>query len=89
MTKKKRFTEEQILPILKQAEAGLPVKELCRKRHIPDAAFCTWRQKYGGLEVSEARRLKALEEENARPKTLLPESMLDTEALKAALNRKY
>lgn len=72
MTEKKRFTEEQILPILKQAEAGLPVKELCRKRHIPDAAFCSWRPKYGDLEVSEARRLKALEEENARSRHCWP-----------------
>ncbi len=86
---KKRFTEEQIIPILKEAEAGLPVKELCRKYNISDATFYTWRKKYGGLEVSEARRLKALEEENARLKKLLAESMLDTEALKAALNRKY
>ncbi|WP_220150133.1 IS3 family transposase [Marinobacter pelagius] len=85
---KKRFTEEQIIPILKEAEAGLPVKELCRKYNISDATFYTWRKKYGGLEVSEARRLKALEEENARLKKLLAESMLDTEALKAALNRK-
>ena len=59
---KKRFTEEQIIPILKEAEAGLPVKELCRKYNISDATFYTWRKKYGGLEVSEARRLKALEE---------------------------
>ncbi|MFT6420435.1 MAG: putative transposase [Porticoccus sp.] len=89
MNMKKRFTEEQIIPILKEAEAGLPVKELCRKYNISDATFYTWRKKYGGLEVSEARRLKALEEENARFKKLLAESMLDTEALKAALNRKY
>ena len=82
---KKRFTEEQVIPILKEAEAGLPVKELCRKYNISDATFYTWRKKYGGLEVSEARRLKALEEENARLKKLLAESMLDTEALKAAL----
>ena len=86
---KKRFTEEQIIPILKAAEAGLPVKELCRKYNISDATFYAWRKKYGGLEVSEARRLKAVEEENARLKKLLAESMLDTEALKAALNRKY
>ena len=86
---KKRFTEEQIIPILKEAEAGLPVKVLCRKYNISDATFYTWRKKYGGLEVSEARRLKALEEENTRLKKLLAESMLDTEALKAALNRKY
>ena len=86
---KKRFTGEQIIPILKEAEASLPVKELCRKYTISDATLYTWRKKYGGLEVSEARRLKAFEEENARLKKLLAESMLDTEALKAALNRKY
>lgn len=86
---KKRFTEEQIITILKEAEAGLPVKELCRKHGISDATFYTWRKKYGGMEVSEARRLKVLEEENARLKKLLAEAMLDTEALKAALNRKY
>ncbi len=86
---KKRFTEEQIIRILKEAEAGVSVKELCRKYSISDATFYTWRKKYGGLEVSEARRLKALEEENNRLKKLLAESMLDNEALKVALNRKY
>ena len=86
---KKRFTDEQIISILKEAEAGLPVKELCRKHNISDATFYTWRKKFGGLEVSEAKRLKALEDENARLKKLLAESMLDSEALKAALNRKY
>ena len=86
---KKRFTDEQIIAVLKEAEAGLPVKELCRKHNISDATFYTWRKKYGGLEVSEARRLKALEEENARLKKLLAESMLDADALKAALNQKY
>lgn len=86
---KKRFTDEQIISILKEAEAGLPVKELCRKHNISDATFYTWRKKFGGMEVSEAKRLKALEDENARLKKLLAESMLDSEALKAALNRKY
>lgn len=86
---KKRFSEEQIISILKEAEAGLPVKELCRKHNISDATFYTWRKKYGGLEVSEARRLKSVEDENARLKKLLAESLLDNEALKAALNRKY
>ncbi len=86
---KKRFTEEQIIRILKEAEAGLPIKELCRKHNISDVTFYTWRKKYGGLEVSEARRLKGLEQENAKLKKLLAGSMLDNEALKAALNRKY
>ena len=72
-----------------EAEAGLSVKELCRKHAISDATFYTWRKKYAGLEVSEARRLKGLEQENAQLKKLLAESMLDNEALKVALNRKY
>jgi putative transposase len=89
MSMKKRFTEEQIISILKEAEAGLSVKELCRKHNISDATFYTWRKKLGGLDVSEARRLKALEEENNRLKRLLADAMLDNEALKVALNRKY
>jgi len=86
---KKRFTEEQIIGVLKEAEVGVPVKELCRKHNISDATFYNWRKKFGGLEVSEARRLKALEDENARLKKLLAESTLDNDALKAALHRKY
>lgn len=87
--KKKRFKEEQIIGFLKEAEAGLPVKELCRKHGFSDASFYTWRSKYGGLEVSEAKRLKALEIENAKLKKLLAETMLDKEALTAALRKKY
>ena len=68
---KKRFSDEQIISILKEAEAGLAVKELCRKHNISDATFYTWRKKFGGMEVSEARRLKVIEEENARLKKLL------------------
>ena len=86
---KKRFNEQQIITILKEAEAGIPVKELCRKHNISDATFYTWRKKYSGMDVSDARRLKALEEENAKLKKLLAESMLGAEALKAALNQKY
>ena len=85
---KKRFSEEQIIRILKEAESGVPVKELCRKYGFSDATFYNWRQKYGGLEVSEARRLKTLEAENQRLKKLLADSMLDNEALKAALSEK-
>lgn len=86
---KKRFSEEQIIGVLKEAEAGVPVKELCRKHNISDATFYTWRKKFGGLDVSDARRLKSLEDENARLKKMLAGSMLDQKALKAALNRKY
>ncbi len=86
---KKRFNEQQIITILKEAEAGIPARELCRKHGISDATFYTWRKKYAGLDVSEARRLKALEDENARLKKLLAETLLDAEALKIALSQKY
>jgi putative transposase len=86
---KKRFTEEQIIGFLKEAEAGVPVKELCRKHGFSDASFYTWRSKFGGMEVSDAKRLKAMEQENARLKKLLAEAMLDKEALEAALRKKY
>lgn len=86
---KKRFNEQQIITILKEAEEGIPVRELCRKHGISDATFYTWRKKYAGMDASEARRLKALEDENARLKKLLAEAMLDAEALKLALNQKY
>jgi putative transposase len=85
---KKRFTDEQIIGFLKEAEAGVPVKELCRKHGFSDAAFYTWRSKFGGMSVPDAKRLKELEAENARLKRLLAESILDTEALKVALGRK-
>ncbi|VWC07456.1 transposase [Burkholderia lata] len=78
---KKRFTEQQIIGFMKEAEAGMPVKELCRKHGFSDASFYTWRANFGGMEVSEARRLKDLEVENARLKKLLAEAMLDMEAL--------
>ena len=74
--RKSRFSEEQIIGILKEHQAGLPVAEICRRHGISDATFYTWRSKYGGLEVSEARRLKALEEENRKLKKLLAEQML-------------
>src|SRR4051812_7769248 len=72
--KKKRFTEQQIIGFLKEAEAGVPVKELCRKHGFSDAAFYGWRTKFGGLQVNEARRLRELEAENAKLKKLLAES---------------
>jgi putative transposase len=89
MDMKKRFSEEQIIGFLKEAEAGIPVKELCRKHGFSDASFYTWRSKFGGMDVSDAKRLKAMEQENARLKKLLAETMLDKEALEAALRKKY
>jgi len=86
---KKRFTEAQIIGFLKDAQAGVPVKELCRKHGFSDAAFYGWRAKFGGMQVDDAKRLKALEAEIAKLKKLLAESMLDAEALRAALRGKY
>lgn len=85
---KKRFTEEQIIGFLRLAQGGVPMKELCRKHGFSDAAFYGWRAKFGGMQVDDAKRLKALEAENAKLKKLLAESMLDAEALKAALRGK-
>lgn len=89
MDVKKRFSEEQIIGFLKEAERGVPVKELCRKHGFSDASFYLWRGKYGGMEVSDARRLKALEIENARLKKLLAESMLENEVTREALRKKF
>ena len=86
--KKNRYSEEQIIGFLKQAEAGMPVKELCRKGGFSDAAFYRWRAKYGGMGISEARRLKDLESENAKLKKLLAEAHLDIHALKGAFGVK-
>lgn len=80
--KPSRFTEEQIIGILREQEAGASTAEVCRTHGISDATFYKWKARYGGLEVSEARRLKALEDENARLKRLLAEAMLDNAALK-------
>lgn len=87
--KRSRFSEEQIIGILKEHAAGRSATELCRKHGISDATFYTWRKKYGGLEVSEARRLKALEAENARLKKLLAESMLDVSTLREMLGKNF
>jgi putative transposase len=85
----KRFTEEQIIGVLKEAEAGAKTKELCRKYGISDATFYNWKAKYSGMTVSEARRLRELEAENAKLKKLLAESELDKAALKELLGRKW
>ena len=85
--RKSRFSEEQIIGILKEHQAGLAVAEICRRNGISDATFYTWRSKYGGLEVSEAKRLKALEEENRKLKKLLAEQMLDAATLREMLGR--
>ena len=87
--KRKRFTEEQIIGILKQAQAGMKISDLCRLNGISDATFYTWRSKYGGMEVSDAKRLKELEAENARLKKLLAESILENEVTREALRKKW
>lgn len=86
--KKSRFSEEQIIGFLKQAEAGMPIKELCRNGGFSDATFYKWRLKFGGMEVSDARRLKELESENAKLKKLLAEAHLDIHALKSVFGVK-
>ena len=86
--KKRRFTEQQIIGFLKEAEAGITVKELCRKHGFSDAAFYGWRSKFGGMQVHEAKRLRELEAENAKLKKLLAEAHLDVEALKVAFGVK-
>ena len=87
--KRSRFSEEQIIGILKQAEAGVKVQDLCRQNGISDATFYKWRAKYGGLEVSEAKRLKQLEEENARLKKLVTDLMLDNTMLKDVASKNF
>ena len=86
---KKRFTDEQMIGVLKAAEAGMKVADLCRKYGISDATFYNWKAKFGGMTVSEAQRLKALEAENNKLKRLLAETMLDNAALKDVVGRKW
>ena len=86
---KNRFTEEQIIGVLKEAEAGMKVADLCRKHGISDATYYNWKAKFGGMTVSEAQRLKALESENSKLKRLLAESLLDNAALKDVVGRKW
>ena len=86
--KKSRYSEEQIIGFLKQAEAGMQIKELCRKGGFSDATFYKWRAKFGGMDVTDARRLKELESENAKLKKLLAEAHLDIHALKGVFGVK-
>jgi putative transposase len=86
---KKRFTEEQIIGFLREGDKGVPVKELCRKGGFSEASYYLWRGKYGGMEVSDAKRLKTLEAENGKLKKLLAESMLENEVTREALRKKW
>ena len=87
--KGKRFTEEQIIGILKEAEAGAATKDLCRRHGISEQSFYRWKAKYGGMEVSEAKRLRALEDENGRLKHIVAEQALDIAALKGVLGKRW
>ena len=86
---KKRFTEEQIIGFLREADAGMPVKDLCRRHGFSEASYYLWRGKFGGLGVSDARRLKALEAENTKLKKLLAEAMLEQEVTREVLRKKW
>ena len=85
--KQKWFTDEQVIGIPKEADAGMVVADLCRRHGMPSAAFCAWKSKHGGLELSEARRLRGLEEEDAKLRRLLAEAMLDDAGLKDLLGK--
>jgi putative transposase len=87
--KRLRFTEEQIIAVLREQEAGMKTADICRKHGISDATFYKWKAKCGGLEVSEAKRLRALEDENGRLKRMLADAMLDNAALKDLLGKKW
>ncbi len=85
---KKRYSEEQIIGFLREADAGLPVKDLCRKHGFSEASYYAWKAKFGGMNVSDAQRLKALEAENSKLKRLLANSMLEVDALREVLKGK-
>ncbi len=85
---KKRFSEEQIIGFLREADAGLPIKELCRKHGFSEASYYLWRSKFGGMSVPDAKRLKELETENTRLKKLLAEQMLENEVIRDVLRKK-
>jgi len=86
---KKRFTEEQIIGFLREAEAGMPIKDLCRQHGFSEASYYLWRSKFGGMSVPDAKRLKELEVENARLKKLLAESLLENEGTREVLRKKW
>lgn len=87
--RRSRFTEEQIIGILKEHEAGVAVSDLCRKHGVSDASIYKWKAKFGGMDASEAKRLRALEDENAKLKRMLADAMLDNVALKDLLGKKW
>ena len=87
--RKSRFSEEQIIGLLKEAEAGRRVADLCREHGISEATFYRWKSKYSGMEVSDAKKLRRLEDENRRLKQLVADQQLDNQALKAALGKKW
>lgn len=87
--KRSRFSEEQIIGILKEQEAGVPVAELCRKHGVSDASIYKWKARFGGMDVSEVRRLRSLEDENAKLERMLADAMLDNVALKDLLGKKW
>lgn len=87
--KRSRFSEEQIIGVLKEQEAGMPTVEVCRRHGVSPATFYKWKSKFGGMEVSEAKRLRILEDENAKLKKLLAEAMLDIAVLKDITGKKW
>jgi len=87
--KRKRFSEEQILSVLKQAEAGRSVPEICREQGVSDATFYNWRKKYSGLELSDLKKMKALEDENRRLKKLVADQALDNQMLRDVVKKKW